>query len=77
MSTIRPEHNRLSPNIDRSRDWPFKIGNTWVPMTRCIVNKERCVEHAIECGGNGARLKVGPGLEPILNEVMVARKRKG
>ena len=45
-------------------------------MTRCIVDKERCVEHAIEGGGNGARLKVGPGLEPILNEVMVARKRK-
>lgn len=74
---MRPEYNRLSPDIDRSRDRPFKIGNTWVPMTRCIVDKEWCVEHAIEGSGNGARLEVGPGLEPILNEVMVTRKRKG
>lgn len=45
-------------------------------MARCIVDKERCVEHAIERGGNGSCLKVRPDFEPILDEVMVARKRK-
>ena len=47
-----------------------------MPMARCIVDKERCVEHAIERGGNGSCLKVRPDFEPILDEVMVARKRK-
>ena len=46
-------------------------------MARGVVNKQRRIEHAIERSSNGARLEVGPGLESILNEVMVTRKRKG
>lgn len=45
-----------------------------MPMARGVVDKQRRIEHAIERGGNGARLQIGTDLEPVLDKVMVTRE---
>ena len=68
--------NRSSLKNSRSPEQLFKIGDTWVPMARGIVDKQRRIKHAIERSGNGACLQIRTDLEPVLDKVMVTRESK-